>query len=198
MIRYRRQADFKELQLQQCNNRIEIQNDQIAKLEEDLFFSIKGTESNKTTTPFTPLKTHQELIPDISEKLVKLTKNQDVQTDMMEIDETDNSNRLENLKKELLNTKNDLVAKEEALQQLKTKLNESEMNVSLFRTQIGDKQAQISFYEKHILDLQQMKKEDTVMHRPTNGAGGDAPSNEIVSEEVISLKVCIEVNNGDT
>ncbi|XP_045460169.1 centrosomal protein of 290 kDa [Harmonia axyridis] len=195
LIRYRRQADFKELQLQQCNARIEIQNEQIAKLEEDLFLSFKDPDSVGIVSSFIQPKLHPEPVPEISEKHVKLTRSQDVQTEMVEVDGTDNdAKRLENLKTELLNMKNELLAKEEAIQQLKTKLNECEMTVSLFRSQIGDKQAQINFYEKHILELQASMKEENGLQKgqTDSGGGGDGASNEAPNEEVMSLKASIK------
>lgn len=83
----------------------------------------------------------------------------------------------------------ELVMKEQTIDQLKNKMKDLEMKVSLFRQQIGDKQSQITFYERHILELQNKKEE---VH--TNGAGGDnfsvglEPINSN-NEELITLKV---------
>lgn len=72
---------------------------------------------------------------------------------------------------------NQIEAKDQIIQQLKSKLNECEMNISLFRKQLGDKQSQITFYERHILELQS-SKESVTQNLETN-------------ETITSLKVSI-------
>lgn len=91
---------------------------------------------------------------------------------------------------ELLSVKNELVEKQKAIADLKSKNSDLEMSISLFRTQIGDKQSQINFYEKHIMELQNRK----IVEVHTSGAGGD---NNVMgnvddssqNEEIIALKV---------
>ncbi|KAL3280010.1 hypothetical protein HHI36_017518 [Cryptolaemus montrouzieri] len=191
LIRFRRQAEFKEIQLQQCNERIQIQNDQIAKLEEDLFLSHKDFDVKSLADSYLPVKSQEKPMQDMQEKSIKFTKCQDVQTeefpDIPEAKKDEDVKRCESVRLELLNTRKELETKDDVIQQLKNKLNECEMNVSLFRKQIGDKQTQITFYEKHILELQQAKKED--------GASERAHDNSLAvdgGEDVIPLKATIK------
>ncbi|CAH2012681.1 unnamed protein product [Acanthoscelides obtectus] len=75
---------------------------------------------------------------------------------------------------------------------LKSKMNENEMAINLFRKQIGDKQSQISFYERHIVELQ--NKKDEIMNS-SGGAGGDNISvgtETQLQNELIALKGSIK------
>ncbi|KAK9884908.1 hypothetical protein WA026_009146 [Henosepilachna vigintioctopunctata] len=196
LIRFRRQAEFKEILLQQCNHRIQIQNEQMAKLEEDLFLFHRGVDIKSLTDDFSKTKVQRKISQEIQDKLARFTKTQEAQTDeihsVSDSNVDDETKRCESLKIELLAVRKELDAKEEIVQQLKTKLNETEMNVSLFRKQIGDKQSQISFYEKHILELQQQtKKEDEEVHRTQNDGGGDNIRN-VAGDDVLALKATMK------
>nr|CAI5819710.1 unnamed protein product [Callosobruchus analis] len=101
-----------------------------------------------------------------------------------------NKQDLVNLKSELLRTQETLKEKENMLDQLRNKINEHEMTISLFRKQIGDKQSQISFYERHILELQNKKEE---IMNTSGGAGGDNISvGSETQNEVLALKGSIK------
>lgn len=168
--------------------RIQTQDEQIGKLEEELLMWHKNFSSS---SPEIGEKQEMEniLITQPPSPVIKLTKNEGIQTEeiILQYDEVDKS--LPNMKIELITLRNELNNKELNIEQLKNQLTESEMNVNLFKKQLGDKQSQITFYERHILELQ-TKRDDPI---PSSGPDGDnltvGNNVETSTDETILLKV---------
>ena len=120
----------------------------------------------------------QEKSPKSDPPMIKITKSKETQTDVIQQENLQENETFNNLRAELITATNEIASKEETIQQLKSKITEHEMNISLFRKQLGDKQSQITFYERHILELQS-KKEISATE------GIDLNTNE----EVLALKV---------
>ncbi|CAH1173755.1 unnamed protein product [Phaedon cochleariae] len=192
-LRYKRQSEFKEAQLQHFIDRVKLQDEQLAKLDEELLlwhkhfngtYIQKNSIVNQTKSDETPIPI---AIPIPAPR--KFFVSVEVQTIEDECDITVQSNNDEiiSLKSEISRMKDELLAKEQFIGQLRSKVAEHEMTISLFRKQIGDKQSQISFYEHHIMELQSKKGEIS-----SSGAGGDNISVGVETtnsnEEVVALK----------
>lgn len=174
--------------------RLQTQDEQIGKLEEELLLWHKNYNINFSLEEMKAEKKEKE-ISDArqSPSLIKLTKTEAIQTEeIVSHDEIDKS--LPNMKIELITVRNELNHKEQRMEQLLSKITELEMNISLFKKQLGDKQSQITFYERHILELQ-AKREEAPREVPLSGPDGDniAVGNvgavETTSDETILLKV---------
>ncbi|VEN56292.1 unnamed protein product [Callosobruchus maculatus] len=210
-LRYKRQSEFKESQIQHFLVRIRIQDEQIAKMDEEMVMLQKSigtnvvSKENLTEVPMDEqgpvAQTDAALLPEPGEKVESpkpisptypkiISRSVETQTDQELVHIKDNKQELMNLKSELLRTQDTLKEKEHIVDQLRSKINENEMTISLFRKQIGDKQSQISFYERHILELQN-KKEDIMNN--SGGAGGDNISvGAETQNEVLALKGSIK------
>ncbi|KAF5299147.1 hypothetical protein FQA39_LY02320 [Lamprigera yunnana] len=163
-LRYQKELEFKTMQIEQLSERLKTQDEVIIKLEEELLRTIRiyeVTEDKKEKLPRSPLLCENEESIVKREEL-KMLKQKEVQTCSeliapLSVDKN-LSALLVNLETKLSNYESDLEEKCGIIEQLRNKITELEMNISLFRTQIGDKQSQITFYEKHILDLQNKLK----------------------------------------
>lgn len=136
---------MKETQLQHIFDRVKIQDEQIIKLEEELFALHKNFAF--------------DLEPEISVDV--------------NVKEAKNNTQLSK----------DLEAKEQTIEELKNKINDYELNLSILKKQLSDKQSQITFYERHIMELQSKKE-----------VPPSAPTETIElnkNEEILSLKVFI-------
>ncbi|XP_031338487.1 centrosomal protein of 290 kDa isoform X2 [Photinus pyralis] len=189
-LRYRKQIELNNLQVEQLTERLKNQDGVIISLEEALVRSlysenflsneVKREDKCTATSPFheVPILTHSE---------PKVLKQQEVQTSSELLaafsgDKEFNALIVE-LEKKLNASDNVISEKCATIDQLKSKITELEMNISLFRTQIGDKQSQITFYEKHILELQnKLKKTES------EGTKVNTVEQSHVAEEVVSLK----------
>ncbi|KAJ8934432.1 hypothetical protein NQ318_017133 [Aromia moschata] len=193
-LRYKRQAEFKETQLQHFKDRVRIQDEQIAKLDEELLLCHRNFDTNAPCTEILVQK-----LPEPSKSSTITFQTAETQTDEVARTETQQENRDQqendvqkenrHLKSQVASLQETLGEREQGLTQLKGKFSELEVAVGVFRKQLGDKQSQIVFYERHIMELQSKKQE---VH-PAEGAGGDninvgaevAKSNE----EVLALKI---------
>lgn len=173
--------------------RIKIQDDQISQLDEALLLWQKNFDaiiSPQDTSFFqAPL-----MVSTPSSPITKMNFNSvSIQTvDNEVVPETTAPTVSLSSIPEFVAAKEALTEKQKTINEMKNKISDLEMTVSMFRAQIGDKQSQISFYEKHILELQ--NKKTTEVH--TNGAGGDNINIGLVettsyTEEILALKVCI-------
>lgn len=179
-IKYRRQCTLKETQLQHVFDRVKIQDEQIIKLEEELFALHKNFafDYDPELPPTSVQQPEKAVKPEPT--MIKISKNKDTQTELTQEEDIKEDDSFSNIRAELISVSNEVAAKEQIIQQLKSKITENEMNLSLFRKQLGDKQSQITFYERHILELQS-KKEITT----------DSSENVDVNknEEILTLKV---------
>nr|XP_022901566.1 centrosomal protein of 290 kDa isoform X1 [Onthophagus taurus] len=188
-LKQRRKSEFLQTQLDQALEKIEMQNNHTSKLEEALFLSYQNLEINIPKTidniKLKPLNDDKEEIQKKIEN-IKIFNSQETQTifDLETIQNGNGSNQnLKKIQMELLQNQNELSSKTEIIEQLKSKLTELEMNLSLFKSQLGDKQSQITFYEKHILELQS-KKEISV----EEDAVEDLKSNLIKLQAILTEK----------
>jgi centrosomal protein CEP290 len=182
-IKYRRQCTLKETQLQHVFDRVKIQDEQIIKLEEELFALHKNFafDYDPELPPTSVQQPEKAVKPEPT--MIKISKNKDTQTELMQEEDIKEDDSFSNIRAELISVSNEVAAKEQIIQQLKSKITENEMNLSLFRKQLGDKQSQITFYERHILELQS-KKEITT----------DSSENVDVNknEEILTLKCSLK------
>lgn len=178
--------------MQHFMERVRTQDKQMSKLDEELLMWHKNFDVS-----LSPKKTNSvEHVETVTKKppaaILKITKSAEVQTVEIAPDnrvgESDEAVQIASLKSELIKTREVVDEKERSINQLKSRVTELEMTISLFRKQIGDKQSQIMFYERHIMELQSKKDE---VH--SGGAGGDNISVGIESnksnEEITALKV---------
>ncbi|KAJ8968110.1 hypothetical protein NQ314_002465 [Rhamnusium bicolor] len=193
-LRYKRQSEFKEIQLQHFMERVKMQDEQISKLNEELLLWQKDFDADLSSKESTTIQGTKEVVKP-PPPVLKIMKSAEVQTIEVVLKRTENkleeANQISNLKSEVLKIREETEEKERNINQLKNKITELEMTISLFRKQIGDKQSQIMFYERHILELQNKKDE---IH--TGGAGGDnigvgLEANKS-NEEVIALKASLK------
>ncbi|CAH0553139.1 unnamed protein product [Brassicogethes aeneus] len=194
VLRYKRQAEFKEMQLQHLLERVKIQDEEIAHIEEELLhshtnllFQIETEDS--TEKPETIVQERPR------ENVVKIMKAIEVQTQVVFSGSNNNDeNKITSLKYEVLQLQNTLREKDLQIDELKNKITEQEISISLFRNQIGDKQSQITFYERHILELQSKNLETN--KDMFDGAGGDNISVGRASfskeDELLSLKSIVD------
>lgn len=185
-LKYRRLSEFKENQLRQAYQRLEMQDDHIAKLEVELLQAYQNTNPDGAAKILENDQHEVEKTQDLPPRIIKLFNSQESQT-CFELIQTDKnfSEQMNILQAKLINTESNLSQKESLIEQLRGKITELEMNISLFRKQIGDKQSQINFYEKHILELQS-KKQD-LFNTSENGSGDSSLVQN--NEEVLTLKV---------
>ncbi|KAG5876194.1 hypothetical protein JTB14_001937 [Gonioctena quinquepunctata] len=169
-LRYRRQSEFKEAQLQHFTERLKMQDDEIARLDEELILWHKNFDGILVQKEVSKNK-----VPEPARRASKLMKTAEVQTSEEpkenrheEVNASKDDSRFSTLTIRLAKIKDELAVKDHMVDQLKSKITEHEMTISMFRKQIGDKQSQISFYERHIMELQNKKGEIHV-----DGAGGD-------------------------
>lgn len=111
--------------------------------------------------------------PEVHKNAVKIMKHKEIQTEVVISNESTS-----NLNDDVI--RNEIATKDKVIQQLKSKVTESEMSLSLFRNQLGDKQSQITFYEKHILELQSKLEGMPKVGESTTENG----------DEIMALKVC--------
>lgn len=171
-------------QLRQALKRIEDQEDQLSKLEEELLKAY--SQDDKTPPPST--YTSKELsVPEIA-PAIKLFNSQSSQTQFEVIpeDTTDFSDTLNQLQLKLIDCESELSNKNTAIDQLKSKITELEMNISMFRKQLGDKQSQITFYERHILELQNKKHE---LNASENGSGDNGALQSGEEHSVLKVRI---------
>ncbi|KAK5649525.1 hypothetical protein RI129_000554 [Pyrocoelia pectoralis] len=191
-LRFRKELELSILQLEQLTDRLKNQDDIILKLEEELirslysdnFLSTEVKKEDKYTST-SPLSDSQASI--LKQEVPKLLKQQEIQTStelLATLSDDKELNALVNeLEMKLSASDNVISEKCTTIDQLKSKVIEMEMNISLFRTQIGDKQSQITFYEKHILDLQnKLKKTESESVKSSNVEQSN------VAEEIMLLK----------
>lgn len=191
-MRYKRQSEFKEKQLEHFAERIKLQDDQISKLDEELLLWQKNfdaiTSPKEISMLPAPLLVSKPTSPIIKTSFTSIS----TQTTNIEIvSEVTSQTISPSLSSELVIVKEELVEKQRIINEMKSKISDLEMTVSMFRTQIGDKQSQINFYEKHILELQTSKK---VVEVHAGGAGGDNVNVGTIetsrnNEELLALKV---------
>lgn len=189
-LKYRRLLEFKENQLRQAYQRLETQDDHIAKIEVELLQAYQNTNLEGAARILENVSQETQKTPDIAPR-IKLFNSQESQTcfEVMPTDKT-YSEQMNILQAKLINTESNLTQKESVIEQLRGKITELEMNISLFRKQIGDKQSQIIFYEKHILELQSKKQE--LFNTSENGSGDSSIVQN--NDEILTLKVNIIVN----
>lgn len=197
-LRHKRYAEFKDHQLQQALQRINNQEEQISKLEEELLQSYQKPElfldnfnENQTKEEDVLVETLINEIEAGKECKLKMLKSEEVQTsiDLSELKDSDTlqADLLNKLQDDLSKTRLDLEAKDKNTEELKSKITELELNISLFKTQIGDKQSQIMFYEKHILELK--NKLDSANTHDVAAEKADSNDGTKSPEEIVSLKV---------
>lgn len=156
--------------------------------EELLQLYQKSPDISPTAQPPTPKE--MQMPADIITK-IKLFSSKQTQTlecaQDEPIDNSDAQDILYKLQLQLMEKENEVLGKDNTIGQLKSKITELEMNISLFRQQLGDKQSQIMFYEKHILELRG-KVEKAEKAIPEENA---RDSNALVkmNEETVALKV---------
>nr|XP_023020845.1 centrosomal protein of 290 kDa [Leptinotarsa decemlineata] len=174
-LRHKRQLEFKEEQLQHFMERVKMQDDQIAQLDEELLFWHKNfddlflpKQKDFHDIGITETSTRDSPTPVKSLEISKSFKSVEVQVNEGKSSSSIDETQLSTLLADLSRMKGELSQKQQVVDQMKSKITEHEMTISLFRKQIGDKQSQITFYERHILELQNKKAEIHV-----NGAGGD-------------------------
>ncbi|KAK4881329.1 hypothetical protein RN001_004648 [Aquatica leii] len=163
-LRYQKDIEFKNMQIEQLSDRLKNQDEIIIKLEEELLrayhiYEHLSIDHKKDTTVISEARTASEDIKPTDVKLLKEIETQTCSELITPLSENKNlSAILVNLEAKLNYSENGIKEKNVVIEQLKNKVTELEMNISLFRTQIGDKQSQITFYEKHILELQNKLK----------------------------------------
>lgn len=167
--------------------RVKLQDEQIARLDEELLTWLKNLDQNiiqKEPSP-APILVERPT----SARSPPVTRNVELQTD--KIDDIPKQHLATNvLEDELKNIKQELNLRDQTISNLKSKITEHEMTISLFRKQLGDKQSQITFYERHIMELQNKKEE--IHTRGPGGDNADMGSNlPKYSEEISSLKVSL-------
>ncbi|XP_072379937.1 centrosomal protein of 290 kDa isoform X2 [Diabrotica undecimpunctata] len=175
-IRLKRQLEFKQSELQHYVERVKLQDEQILKLDQELlqiykYLDVPDGVTQKSLQVETRENISQKpLTPEPKPRTLKVSRPVTVQTENLEpvSPTSDEKHSVNNLKSELLTLREEVKVKETQLDQLKSKITEHEMTISMFRKQLGDKQSQITFYERHIMDLQNKKTEVT-----STGAGGD-------------------------
>ncbi|CAH2009812.1 unnamed protein product [Acanthoscelides obtectus] len=118
-LRYKRQSEFKESQIQHFLERIKIQDEQIAKLDEDVLLLHKSVDTNTVskealTEPET--KSAYQTYSKINSRSVE------TQTDLEVIPVKDNKQELVNIKCDLLRAQEVLKEKEHVIDQLKSKM----------------------------------------------------------------------------
>ncbi|CAG9830349.1 unnamed protein product, partial [Diabrotica balteata] len=185
-IRLKRQLEFKQSELQHYVERVKSQDDQILKLDQELLQIYKyldipdGVTQKSLQVESRENITQKPVTPEPKPRTLKASRPVTVQTENLEpvSPTSDEKHIVNNLKSELITLQEENKVKETQLDQLKSKITEHEMTISMFRKQIGDKQSQITFYERHIMDLQNKKTELS-----STGAGGD---NVNVGTEAVS------------
>lgn len=189
-IKYRRQSELKEKQLQHIFEKVQMQDDQIVKLEEEIITLHRNYNCIAPESDLPPNSGGGAAAP---ASVYKVTKAKEIQTDAITIEDDNkiihnvsDEEKVSSLHTELVNVTSQLAAKDQLIEQLKNKITEQEMNISLFRKQIGDKQSQLSFYEKHILELQNKKEE---IYPGTTTAPVVATTTAVTNEETRTLKV---------
>lgn len=177
MLKYKRLLEFNAAQLQQAYTRIEKQEDDLTKIEEELVQAYRNFD-------ILSIKKGSENLPQISERTpnVKAFNTQETQTSEVLCEKENTAfyhSRADNLQKQLLELNSEITIKNKALDHLKSKLTEMEINLNSMKNQLQDKQSQIVFYEKHIVELQ--SKTDRV----NANVSPFAQSNE----DIVALKV---------
>lgn len=191
-LRYKRQSEFKEAQLQHFIERVKMQDEQLSKLDEELLLWHKNFDVNLPPKNTPPVEEVKKVVEEAPAPEVKILKSCEVQTVEFvpheKIRESEEAVQIANLKLELFKVREVVVEKERNINQMQSKINELEMTINLFRKQIGDKQSQIAFYERHIMEFENKKDE---VH--SSGAGGDNINVGMESnknnDEILALKV---------
>ncbi|KAF5307268.1 hypothetical protein FQR65_LT06984 [Abscondita terminalis] len=160
-LRLQKEIEFKTMQVEHLSDRLKIQDDIIIKLEEELLrtyhtYEHLSVDGKKELTVKIETREH---VKTVEPKILKQEETQTCSELIASLSENTNlSAMLVDLETKLRISEDQIKEKVSAIEQLKNKITELEMNISLFRTQIGDKQSQITFYEKHILELQNKLK----------------------------------------
>lgn len=191
-LRQRRRSEFVETQLRQALDRINEQDQLMSKLEEELLQACRSSDFS-ISSDVQSVKLHRNGADvqktDNVECKVKICKSEETQTlfdASLKPDKDVDDDGMKKLHSELVDAQKQISLKDEAIEQLKSKQIELEMNMSMFKKQLGDKQSQITFYEKHILELQNKKElpaQETKITHDTDITG---------NEEYIALKVSLE------
>lgn len=165
-----REAEFKEVQVQQLLDRLNMQDELITRLQEEVISCYQHNE------PLSKSESHNEDRPKAKPRkkaaptALKTSKDRETQTVLLPEPEAHASMNVideqpapeqphrdsvtGDLNLQLQSAFDQLNSKELLVQQLCNKVTDLEASLSLLRTQMGDKVSQISFYEKHILELQ--------------------------------------------
>ncbi|GJQ81526.1 hypothetical protein Trydic_g4888 [Trypoxylus dichotomus] len=165
-LKHRRHSEFIEAQLQQALGRINEQDQLMSRLEEELLQAYQKNDfcisPDIQSVKLHENGTDQKIEKDEVECKLKIFKSEETQTIFDASPKSDSNKDDDALKKlhlELVTAQKEVNAKDETIEQFKSKQTELEMNISMFKKQLGDKQSQIMFYEKHILELQNKKEE---------------------------------------
>lgn len=172
-MKYRRQFEYKESQLQQAYNQLDMHSKKLINLEEELLKAYHKEDIlrinlfnnlNENAVPDKVDKSTSISKPLDTELIIKVSKS--AQTNSY-AEEGDGEKSLTHqimlsLQSELENLQQDIIVKDKQLQEHKSKITELEMNLNLFRKQLGDKQSQITFYEKYILQIQNRKEQEAI------------------------------------
>lgn len=160
--------EFKENQIKQYRERINKQDDQIIKLEEELLQVYQKTQDIPISSVSNVTHSIQKPLEIVSKLTLFDSKQTQTLDSVQDETNTDFQNKLDGLQLKILENESDISGKDNIISQLKSKISELEMNISLFRQQIGDKQSQIMFYEKHILELRgKLEKTETLLPEET-------------------------------
>lgn len=190
-MKLKRSAEFKETEIAQLQVRLNKQDEHIQNLEEEL---LKFYQEGRDVLTQTVVRQHTpeiaEKSPEIETKLKLFTSKQTQTLDIIHSESSETKadgyvqDTINKLQLHVLEKEKEISERNNIIAQLKSKITELEMNISLFRQQIGDRQSQITFYENHILELRgKIEKAEKI---PSDG------SNETVAqrnEEALMLKV---------
>lgn len=192
-LKYQRELDFKNMQIEQMSYRLTSQDELITKLQEELlqcyhkYDPLPLTDQKEETDS---IMEKPKEVKNVTSDEIKMFKQQETQTtpDLLKSlsDEGNVAIIIANLQAKVNSSADELKEKNDTVEQLRSKVTELEMNLSLFRTQIGDKQSQIMFYEKHILELQNKISKFYSEQPPADFNTAVVASN---SDEIVALKV---------